>query len=133
MFSHRLGRGCVLATVVFSLAVQPAAAFETDESPREVREYWTPERMASALPGDTLLQDAKTAVPDVLGLGIGAPEPARAQAEKVGNPKSKPFRTHGKAFFTLGALNYVCSGTSVKSDTKSLVVTAGHCIYSEAD
>ena len=89
--------------------------------------------MANAIPGDTLLGDARLDLPDGLGLGIGSPAPQRAQAQAVGNPKSKPFRTHGKVFFTLGALDYVCSGTSVKSDTKSLVVTAGHCIYSQMD
>ena len=133
MLSFSLGRGLVLATILLALAAQPAAAFETEESPREVREYWTPERMASAIPGDTLLGDAGLRIPDPLGLGIGSSPSQRAQAEKVDNPQSKPFRTHGKVYFALGALNYVCSGTSVKSDTKSLVVSAGHCMYSEAD
>jgi len=108
-------------------------AFETGESGREIREYWTPERMTTAIPGDALLSDAMAVVPvGPLDLGLGSPETRRAQAQRVGNPKSKPFRTHGKVFFTLGGVPYECSGTSVKSKTESLVVTAGHCTYSTA-
>lgn len=129
-FRH-LARALAGACALLLLLVPSAGAFETDESSREVRDYWTPERMASAIPGDELLPDGGAGIPDALGLGIGSPE--RAQANKVGHPKSKPFRTHGKVFFTLGALSYVCSGTSIKSNTRSLVVTAGHCVYSQAD
>ncbi len=80
------------------------------------------------------LSDADPAVP----LGDVEPrpwlDPGATRSGPAGfNPSSKPFRTHGKVFFTLGGLGYVCSGTSIKSDTKSLVVTAGHCTYSEAD
>ena len=99
-----------------------------------MRDYWTPERMETAIPGDTLLGDADPVVPlGDLSLGLGSTQPRRANAAEVPNPSVEPFRTHGKVFFTLGGLNYVCSGTSVKSKTKSLVVTAGHCTYSEAD
>jgi len=111
-----------------------ASAYQTDESAREVRAYWTPERMATAIPGDTLLSDAAAVVPvGPVNLGLGSAQARRANAQQVGNPNSKPFRTHGKVFFDLGVLGYVCSGTSVKSKTESLVVTAGHCTYSEAD
>ena len=90
--------------------------------------------MTTAIPGDALLSDAAAVVPvGPVDLGLGSEEARRANAQQVGNPSSKPFRTHGKIFFTLGGLNYVCSGTSVKSKTESLVVTAGHCTYSEAD
>ena len=69
-----------------------------------------------------------------MSLGLGSTQARRAQRDsRSRNPSSKPFRTHGKVFFTLGGLDYVCSGTSIKSKTKSLVVTAGHCTYSEAD
>jgi V8-like Glu-specific endopeptidase len=124
-----------LVTAVAALATpQGAGAHATGQSASEIRDYWTPERMETAIPGDALLSDAADVVPvGDLGLGLGSSEARRAQANRVDNPKSKPYRTHGKVFFTLGALNYVCSGTSIKSDTKSLVVTAGHCIYSQAD
>ena len=37
-------------------------------------------------------------------------------------------RTNGKVFFTRGGANYVCSGTIVNSEGKSLIWTAGHCL-----
>ena len=45
---------------------------------------------------------------------------------------SYPNRTDGKVFFTLGppdAGDYACSGTAVRSPSRSLVWTAGHCVY----
>ncbi len=128
-------RALTTAAAAFGLfaAPAPAGAFETNETPREVREFWTPERMASAIPGDALLADNASVLPDPLGLGLGGAEARRTQTQKVQHPKSKPWRAHGKVFFTLGSVPYVCSGTSIKSRTESLVVTAGHCIYSEAD
>jgi len=131
--SHALP-AALAAALVWLAAPGVGSAAQLDESPQEVREYWTPERMETAIPGDALLSDADPVVPlgDV-SLGLGSTQARRAQAQPVSNPSSKPFRTHGKVFFTLGGLGYVCSGTSIKSDTKSLVVTAGHCTYSEAD
>ena len=123
------------AAVALACLAAPVAAgaHTTGQSPSEVRDFWTPERMETAIPGDELLGDATAAVPiGDLDLGLASSE-RRAQAQRVDRPKSKPFRTHGKVFFTLGVLDYVCSGTSIKSRTKSLVVTAGHCVYSKAD
>jgi len=124
-----------LAAAFACLATPVAAgAYTSEQSGAEVRDYWTPERMETAIPGDALLRDAAAAVPiGDLDLGLGPTSARRAQAERVDKPRSKPFRTHGKVFFTLGLVDYVCSGTSVKSKTESLVVTAGHCTYSEAD
>jgi hypothetical protein len=35
---------------------------------------------------------------------------------------------HGKVFFTLGGVDYVCSGTALNSSNGSVVWTAGHCV-----
>jgi hypothetical protein len=40
-----------------------------------------------------------------------------------------PFSTNGKIFFRMGKQNYVCSGTSVASKSRSTVLTAGHCTH----
>ncbi|MBO0778896.1 MAG: hypothetical protein J2P37_08735 [Ktedonobacteraceae bacterium] len=42
---------------------------------------------------------------------------------------SYPLSTVGKVFFVSGGRNFVCSGTSINSPNKSLVDTAGHCLY----
>ncbi len=109
-----------------------AGAVKTGESPREVRQYWTQERMASAIPGDQLLAGVLPPVPGLGDLGLGGGDAqARGQvhATRVADPRKPGVRTHGKVFFTLGGLNYVCSGTSVNAPNKSLVVTAGHCTH----
>lgn len=42
---------------------------------------------------------------------------------------SFPYSTNGKVFFTKpGVGNFVCSGTAVNSENKSVVWTAGHCV-----
>lgn len=48
---------------------------------------------------------------------------------QVTDPRKRPFRTHGKVFFSLGGGDYVCSGTAVSSNNQSVVWTAGHCLF----
>jgi hypothetical protein len=47
---------------------------------------------------------------------------------EVQTTREFPYRTHGKVFFTLGLMDYTCSGTAVRSPSRSLVWTAGHCV-----
>ena len=42
---------------------------------------------------------------------------------------SYPLSTVGKIFFSDGSRNFVCSGAAISSASKSLVNTAGHCVY----
>lgn len=133
MSSKRARASLVALAVAAGLsAPTSASAGKTDESPREVRQYWTDERMEAAIPGDELLVDVMPLSPldDVLGLGLGGGEArGNGPAKKVANPQRKPARTNGKVFFTLNGLNFVCSGTAVRAKTKSLVTSAGHCVY----
>jgi V8-like Glu-specific endopeptidase len=112
---------------------QAAGAYELSQSPREVRDYWTDKRMASALPADALLEDIiePASLLDGLGLGLAAAPTQRASAEEISNPSRAPRRTHGKVFFHQGLFDYVCSGTVVNSKNKSLVTTAGHCVHGD--
>jgi V8-like Glu-specific endopeptidase len=116
------------------LAVQAdgIATRSLEQSARDVREYWTPQRMASARPASELLAGVP-APSDLLGglLGGGGESNARAAAQRVPNPRARPFRTHGKVFFHLPSGNYVCSGTVVRARNKRLVVTAGHCVFGD--
>jgi V8-like Glu-specific endopeptidase len=127
----RICLAALAATVACLAAPGVAPAYVTEDPAGAVRDYWTPERMETAIPGDALLSDVAAVVPigDV-DLGLGSTQARRANAQKVSNPGSKPFRTHGKVFMTDGGLDYVCSGTSIKSKTEGLVVTAGHCTHS---
>ncbi|MEV5053049.1 trypsin-like serine peptidase [Arthrobacter sp. LAR12-1-1.1] len=103
-------------------------------------DYWTPERMRSAVPGDVLADRAmKRSGKASSAQGpaeTGAPSKVEAAAPKLqtqalqtkANASETPVPHIGKVFFTLGGTNYVCSGNSVSSANKSTVSTAGHCV-----
>lgn len=94
-------------------------------------EYWTAERMRSAIPGDVLAKRAMER-----GKASGAASAVQGKATKVPSTQGKrtiasnetPVTHIGKVFFTLGGSNYVCSGNAVTSANKSTVSTAGHCL-----
>ena len=104
-------------------------------------EYWTAERMRSAIPGDVLAERAKQRSASSTAVlnrpaEAGAPSTVEAQSPRLqakevapkANASETPVKHIGKVFFTLGGTNYVCSGNSVSSTNKSTVSTAGHCI-----
>ena len=96
-------------------------------------DYWTPDRMKSAIPGDVLADKA---------LARGNKSPAatveKGSSTQISGKAAKgkttlhadesPVSNIGKVFFTMGGSNYVCSGNSVSSTNKSTVSTAGHCV-----
>lgn len=69
---------------------------------------------------------AATSLPTTLRAGV--------VRKLVADPAAEPTRAHGKIFFSIrsraGEWNlYVCSGTVVTSESRRLVVTAGHCVF----
>lgn len=95
-----------------------------------VAEYWTADKMRSAIPGDVLAGKARDR-----GNRPAAPV-EKGKSSQVQATKGKqtiavseePVRHIGKVFFTLGGANYVCSGNAVTSVNESTVSTAGHCL-----
>jgi len=87
--------------------------------------------MAGALTGDALPVEASRGPLEDLGLGLDSAQGGREKATRVSKPSGRRYRKHGKVFFSDGGLDYVCSGTSVRARTKSLVLTAGHCTHSQ--
>jgi V8-like Glu-specific endopeptidase len=154
--ARRAGAAALAAAAAALLASAPAHASIPSApqaaTPAEVREYWTAERMREAIPADRLLVGVQPPsaplgpeemgepavfeprgpaprsgpLDDLLGTGESGPS---SRATLIDNPRPAPLRTHGKVYFTMGALDYVCSGTSITADNKRLVVTAGHCVY----
>ena len=139
-------------------AFAPAAVVTRDvaKSPAAIRDYWTQARMRAAepaavepatppapAPGPAEGDGAPTYVaPAAPGSDAGATiERGTATPGRASSRRSSPVldataagvRTHGKVFFTVkGGTdpgNFVCSGTAVHSRNKSLVWTAGHCVY----
>ncbi len=111
-------------------------------------EYWTPERMANAIPMDTPTIDISTQP------ATAAPQPRRSALDGLAEtaasnpvnllgqvadvePSPAPLsitsvaRANGKIFFTDPdtGLNGSCSGTAVNSPSKNLVATAAHCVH----
>lgn len=133
--------------------VEHVAARSSDEQ-RRVLDYWTPTRMSKALPIDLLDTVAKTALPKDGGLLSGlsnraglatAPElsgaagrivtPRRQSARPTATSSGSRWgtgglvtRTTGRVFLTMDGVDFVCSASTVKSASKDLVVTAGHCV-----
>jgi V8-like Glu-specific endopeptidase len=50
---------------------------------------------------------------------------------EVTSTTTYPARTHGKVFFSRGDRNFVCSGTVVSSEVKSVVFSAAHCLFED--
>jgi hypothetical protein len=95
-------------------------ALEVAKAPAQIRDYWTAERMREAIP-----------MGPVAGAEDSSDAPKRGStiAKRVGHVRQRPKRTHGKVFLTLGGIDYVCSATSVAAPSRSLVWSAGHCVY----
>ena len=96
-----------------------------------VADYWTSERMRSAIPGDVLAGKALERGNRASALLVEKGKKSEAKATK-GKPiiaqSEAPVKHVGKVFFTLGNTNYVCSGNAVASGNESTVATAGHCL-----
>lgn len=120
------------------------------------RAYWTPARMRSAEPvsvnpaAPAALSDSlatpSAGKPSFVAPGAGAALRrgnvtagrlpglgGKVNRNEIHRPAAQRFRTHGKVFFTIEGGSdpgdFVCSGTSVNSKGKSLVMTAGHCVF----
>ncbi len=102
-------------------ASTPSISFP--EEAAAARRFWTSARMAAARPR------------------LGSP-PARASSlnpvltatsETIADPTLPQYRVSGVIFISEGAgIGFGrCSGTSVVSPSKSVVITAGHCVYDE--
>ncbi|TYL45311.1 hypothetical protein FXB39_19125 [Nocardioides sp. BGMRC 2183] len=80
-----------------------------------VESYWTPQRMANAVPMDET---------------VGRPAATRGKAKaKKANRKVNVPRPVGKLFFTDGGVDAVCSATAVRARGGNRVLTAGHCVH----
>ncbi|MGH8879571.1 MAG: trypsin-like serine peptidase [Stackebrandtia sp.] len=112
--------------------VSKSVSDQTSRAAR-LREYWTPERMANAVPADRLTQGAvPTAAPstDTMKATTGS-QPVQPTAAASSARKVRKSKTIGKVFFkTRSGIDMVCSGAAVNSKAKNMVMTAGHCVHS---
>lgn len=119
--------GLALASAPLAVAAPAVAAPQPDKvtehqaaiteiEQNNIEAYWTPERMAAAVP-PSAGSGGERVSPEA------APVPQSANAD----PES-PQPELGKVFFTLGGTDYVCSGTATESGNADVVTTAGHCL-----
>jgi hypothetical protein len=88
--------------------------------------------MRQANPGETLVPAPLATSPDRVTPMHTAKK--RRLHKRVENMRAYPNRTNGAVFFRLpgngpDAGDYACSGTAVRSPSRSLVWTAGHCVF----
>ncbi|MQA93554.1 MAG: peptidase [Streptosporangiales bacterium] len=116
--------------------VHTAAA--TPRAQSAIERYWTPRRMAKAVPLDLIdlgkqrLGRVARGVPKVVPSGDALLGPLAAN--EPGGPWTgggKVKTTSGRVFFTFQGRNASCSGNAVTSANKSVVMTAGHCVKME--
>jgi hypothetical protein len=115
----------LLAPAAGGTANGRVAALEVvEQPPAAVAGYWTRARMRAAAqvgPGDPL------GLPEAL---LPRSSDASASAFSPGNERKFPNRVHGKVFATYPITgDFSCSATVVGSPSRSLVVSAGHCIH----
>jgi V8-like Glu-specific endopeptidase len=95
----------------------------------KVTDFWTPERMRSAVPIDRLLKP-KQKLPATIAAGtptaVGPTAFPSGGAQWTGG--GKIVSTEGRVFFTYQGRTASCSGTAVTSANESTVITAGHCV-----
>lgn len=96
-----------------------------------VADYWTADRMQSAIPGDVLaskaLERGNRSSTDIVEKGKKSDVKATKGKPTIAQSEA-PVKHIGKVFFTMGGSNYVCSGNAVTSANESTVSTAGHCL-----
>ena len=135
-----------------------ASASDASSAAKRVIAYWTKARMLSARNGDGVQVKAGPAHAAAAGPrgraghvagtaadeALAGPGPritaqavrgARPDVGAVGSPwtgnaYAAPATTTGKVFFsTANHENWVCSGSTVNSNGRDSVITAGHCVF----
>jgi V8-like Glu-specific endopeptidase len=98
----------------------PSVSFP--ERAATARHFWTPARMKAARPieGQGPAAHASSLNPVLT-----------ATSETIAEPTQPGYRVNGAVFINEGIGYGRCSGTSVVSPSKSVVITAGHCVYDE--
>ncbi|MHB9856722.1 trypsin-like serine peptidase [Streptomyces sp. YIM S03343] len=86
----------------------------------EINEYWTPERMAAAVPEDALAEAAEIPAPR-------AELPGAFKTTLVQNPADSPY------YRRAGVLFYVRDGVDLQGSASAIthngILTAAHCLY----
>ncbi|MGH8895212.1 MAG: trypsin-like serine peptidase, partial [Actinomycetes bacterium] len=111
------------------VATHRAATTEAEQD--RVATYWTAGRMRTAQPADRPTAANTTSTTSTTSTTVHRGQATTVTARRPGGapvPAASVVNTTGKVFFTLGGVNYVCSGAATASTNKDVVTTAGHCV-----
>jgi hypothetical protein len=108
----------------------------TQRAQAKVRDYWTPQRMRAARtmnvhPGKSWKPASVAKGEPTIVKGSKGRGKHKQSSTNIGGPWTgggKVVQTTGKVFMTLQGVDYVCSGSVVPAQNKSVVTTAGHCV-----
>jgi V8-like Glu-specific endopeptidase len=95
--------------------LHPAAVAKEDAEAARVAHYWTPARMRTTPPLGASTRERLTAF---------------ASFAQVAEPTVPPNTVNGRLFVRQGKKRGYCSATAINSPSRTLVLTAGHCINS---
>jgi hypothetical protein len=122
----------LVVTVADTAAAAPGstvhAAAVTTADQQRVAQFWTPDRMRSAVPMDVITLNPGTRLGKAAG---GLPDAVPASLPNSGaawTGGGAVTHTVGRVFFTFQGRTASCSGDAVTSANKSVVSTAGHCV-----
>jgi V8-like Glu-specific endopeptidase len=98
----------------------PSISIAADDA--ATRRFWTPARM-----------EAARSIEGPAAHASGLNPTLTATSETIADPTSPEYRVNGVIFISDGPGTGFgrCSGTSVVSPSKSVVITAGHCVFDE--
>ncbi|ANW18998.1 hypothetical protein I3J09_12655 [Streptomyces clavuligerus] len=100
-----------------------------------LEKYWTPERMAKAVPAD--VPGPRAALPAAPPRGAGptgrpgtTPAAPPLKAGERAAPRVNESSAVGKVYFRnpVNGGDYMCSAAAINSPSKQMVTTAGHCV-----
>lgn len=135
--SAAIASACACLAVLALVPAAWGAGASTGASVRQALRFWTPARMRAAQPldvepaaGGGLAQSSSARATGSDARGLDADVAARSEFAEVADPTAPEFRQNGVIFIVLpGGLGFGrCSGTSVSSPNRSVVITAGHCV-----
>jgi V8-like Glu-specific endopeptidase len=112
-------------------ADSPGTAAQAERT--RILAYWTPGRIATAIPRDFVRDGAGQIVPRAKpgGTTSSAVKGASWTGDGIVEQRS------GRILFTMGGVNYICSGSVVADGSTtngySTVLTAGHCVWDAVD
>lgn len=101
-----------------SSRLHPAVPTVAEEAAKTSR-YWTAARMRATPPLDSALEAP-----------LSAPLGALASFAQVAEPTVPPNSVNGRLFVRQGKNRGFCSATAIDTPSRTLVLTAGHCVNS---